>query len=305
MQGSLVRGALDPRGSDAREIAALWWLLLALGAAVFAVVAVALFIGARRNSTTDASTARRWMLGGGIVLPSTVVAVVLGATLWAMRSTAEQPPAVEVEVIGHQWWWEVRYPDHGVVTANEIHIPAGEPVALRLQSADVIHSLWIPELAGKLDLLPERVNTLVIDASSPGEYAGRCAEFCGLQHANMDLVVVAHDAAGFTAWVAEQRTPAADPATAPAQRGLVTFLAHDCASCHTISGASAGGETGPDLTHLMGRSSIAGGLLDTTVPSLREWITDPHDVKPGVLMPAPALTDAEIDDLLAYLETLE
>ncbi len=308
MEGSRLRGALDPSGSGADDIAAVWWLLFFLGFAVFVLVVAALFVGVRRSGRPeDRSTSRAWMLGGGIALPAVVIAVVLAVTLSTMRSSAQNPPdtAVEVEVIGHQWWWEVRYPEHGVVTANEIHIPVGEPVALRMQSADVIHSLWVPELAGKLDLLPERVNTLVIDATRPGRYPGRCAEFCGLQHANMDIVVVAHRPDDYASWIEAQRAAARVPVSAAAQRGLDVFVASDCGSCHTIAGTTANGTTGPDLTHLRSRESIAGGMRDTTIPDLREWITDPHAVKPGVLMPGPSLTDDEIDDLLAYLEGLE
>lgn len=312
---------IEPRGSAAREIDTLWWLLFVLGAVALVLVGAALAAGlarrrddgsggpATRREQPDAQeserAARPWLVAGGVVLPLVTIAIVLVATIDSMRSLEARADAdaLTIDVIGHQWWWEVRYPDAGVVTANEIHIPAATPVRLRLHSADVVHSFWVPELAGKLDLIPERVNELVIDADRPGEYLGRCAEFCGLQHANMPVLVVAHDDAGFRSWLQEQADAAPEPDGAAAE-GLTAFLDGGCAACHTISGTSADGERGPDLTHVASRAFIAGGLLEPVGPDLRTWITDPHAVKPGVLMPDPELTPAEIDRIVAYLETL-
>jgi cytochrome c oxidase subunit 2 len=227
---------------------------------------------------------------------------VFGATVLAMRELAasDTDPELTVEIIGHQFWWEVRYPDHDVVTANEVHVPARTAVEITLTSADVIHSFWVPAVAGKLDLLPERVNRLVIDAE-PGTYPGRCAEFCGTSHANMDLVFVAHPGDGFDRWVADQSVPAGAASTDTASQGAELFMESGCASCHTISGTDADGRTGPDLTHLASRRSILGGAGDPTRPDLAEWITDPHSVKPGAKMPANELDDAQIDAIVAYL----
>lgn len=315
----VMGGALDPQGSAARSIAWLWWFMLALSAVVFAIVMGALVIGVLRRRTDLADgdddeipplagppasrSARAWLAGGGLVLPVVGVSAVLAGTIATMRAVDadREEPAVTIEVIGHQWWWEVRYlegPGAGVVTANEIHIPVGEPVMLRLRSADVIHSFWVPQLAGKMDLLPERTNELLIDAEAAGRYDGVCAEFCGIAHAHMGLAVVADDAATFETWARAQLADAEpSPATAA---GAALFTTH-CATCHTVRGTDADGTDGPDLTHVSSRAEIGGGVLATSAASLHEWIADPHALKDGVLMPQPDLSDAQIDELIAYL----
>ncbi len=297
---------LDPSGSAAREIADLWWLLVGLGALAFSVVVVALVVGLRRRPAEGSPTGGRWLIGGGVVLPAVLIVVVLVATVASMRAVSGAPSddAVRIEVVGHQWWWEVRYPDDQVVTANEVHIPAGRDVVLELRSADVIHSFWVPALAGKMDLLPERANTLVIDADRPGRYEGVCAEFCGIQHANMRLVVVAHDEPGFARWLDEQRRPAVEPTDDLELRGERLFTSEGCASCHTVAGTGADGDDGPDLTHVASRETIAAGALDNTAPNLSEWIADPHAIKDGVLMPAVQLDPDELDALVAYIGAL-
>lgn len=302
---------LDPSGSAAREIADLWWLMVGLGGIAFVVVVVALVVGLRRRPTEESdhrpSAGGRWLIGGGVVMPAVLITIVLIATIVSMRAVSSAPSddAVRIDVVGHQWWWEVRYPDEQVVTANEVHIPAGRDVVLELRSADVIHSFWVPALAGKMDLLPERTNTLVIDADRPGRYEGVCAEFCGIQHANMQLVVVAHDEVEFAAWLDDQRRTAAVPTDDLAARGEEVFVSAGCAGCHRIGGsdgADAEPETiGPDLTHVAGRESLAAGALDNTFSNLRDWILDPHAIKDGVLMPAAELDPDELDALAAYL----
>jgi cytochrome c oxidase subunit II len=211
----LVDGSLDPQGPAAEVMAELWWLLLGLGVAVFVAFAVLLVVGlfrrgpaAGRDSGRPAPTRfGRWIVGGGVVLPFIVLVVVLGATVQAMRVLPDSAPseALAVEIVGHQWWWEVRYPGEGITTTNELHIPVGRPIALRLTSADVIHSFWVLALAGKMDLLPDKVNTMVLQADEPGEHLSHCAEFCGLQHANHRLIVVAEPAERFATWVADQQ----------------------------------------------------------------------------------------------------
>ncbi len=208
----LAAGALDPQGPVAEAMADLWWLMFGLGVVVFAVVvgllAVALFRRRRPSEDTagDSGTVRTFIVGGGVVMPVIVLVVVLVATVSAMRFVPSRAPAgaLVVEVVGHQWWWEVRYPEGGVTTRNELHLPVGQPVALQLTSADVIHSFWVPALGGKMDLLPDGVNTLVLQADQPGEHLSQCAEFCGLEHATMRLMVVAEPAEQFTAWLARQ-----------------------------------------------------------------------------------------------------
>ena len=314
--GAVMASTMDPAGPAARDIADLWWLLFALGTAVFVLVVVLLAMALRRRADGGADTtgseernlraAKPWLVGGGVVLPSVLVVVVLVATIFAMRATADEGPegALTIDVTGHQWWWEVEYPDAGAETANEVHIPAGEPVEIALTSADVIHSFWIPELAGKMDALPDGVNTLLIEADEPGRYEGACAEFCGLQHASMNLVVVAHEPAAFEEWLAGLAEPAATPASAAARRGLEVLRAQDCGSCHTIAGTSADGEGGPVLTHLMSRVAMLGRGQPPTPEGLREWLTRPHTVKEGTSMPLADLTAEEVDALVAYLETL-
>jgi cytochrome c oxidase subunit 2 len=210
-----------------------------------------------------------------------------------------------VEIVGHQWWWEVRYSEEGVTTANELHIPVGRPVAIELTSADVIHSFWVPELAGKLDALPDGTNTLVIEAEEPGEYRSECAEFCGLQHAQMGLVVVAEPTEQFSSWVAGQQQPAQEPADETARRGRDVFAEAGCGSCHTVQGTEAEGADGPDLTHVARRPTIGAGAAPNAPDDLAAWVADPHTVKEGVAMPAADLTDEELEAVVAYLETLQ
>ena len=224
-------GSLDPQGPVADAMADLWWLMLVLGVAVFVVFAVLLGIGLFRRppeETDDADDADasgrtgRWLVGWGVIGPLVIIAVVFGATILAMRVVEDEAPpdALVVDIVGHQWWYEVTYADHNVTTTNELHIPVGRTVALRLTSADVIHSFWVPELGGKMDMLPDGVNTLVLRADEPGEHISRCAEFCGLEHTTMRLTVVAEPAEQFDAWVADQQTTAA----ADGRRGPVAGL---------------------------------------------------------------------------------
>jgi cytochrome c oxidase subunit II len=211
----LADGSLDPQGPVAEAIAELWWLMLGLGVAVFVAVVVVLVLGLFRRrpeaeQKPDQERPNRfggWFVGAGVVLPAIILVVVFGATVQAMRAVSDDPPseALEIEVVGHQWWWEIRYPDEGITTTNELHLPVGRPVKLQLTSADVIHSFWVPELAGKMDLLPDRTNTLVLEADEPGEHSSRCAEFCGLQHTKMVLTVVAEPEDRFASWVAARR----------------------------------------------------------------------------------------------------
>jgi cytochrome c oxidase subunit II len=312
---SIVAGALDPQGPVAESMAALWWFMLALGLVVFVVVTVVLLVGLfRKRTLPDPRSAGpasyrlgRMIVAGGVVLPVVVVSAVFAATVFAMRDVARDPPpdALIVELVGHRWWWEVRYPAEGVVTANEIHIPVGRPVAFKLTSADVIHSFWAPALGGKMDLLPDGVNTLVLEADVPGVHRTECAEFCGLHHALMELSVVAEPDDQFAAWVADQSAPAVAPSSASTQRGQQLFVDGECAQCHTVRGTVADGRDGPDLTHLASRSVIGAGAAENTADDLREWITDPHRFKNDVEMPATELSDADVQAIVTYLESLE
>jgi cytochrome c oxidase subunit 2 len=306
----------DAPGPIAGEIAGLWWVLLALGAAVYLLV-LALLAGPilrRRRGGPDpgrragvpAAQATRWILAGGVVLPAVVLSAALAASVETMHDVPEvDGDALVVDVVAHQFWWSVSYPAAGVSTANEVHIPVGVPVEVRLTSDDVIHSFWVPDLAGKMDALPDGTNTLVLLADEAGVHDGRCAEFCGLQHARMDLVVVAEPRGEFTAWLEMQASSASEPTTGATRRGADVFAASDCGRCHTISGTEADGTDGPDLTHVASRRALAAGTVPNTTDQLRRWLRDPDAVKEGVDMPAAELSDEDLDALVAYLESLE
>ncbi len=293
----LAQGSLDPAGPVAAEIAALWWWLLGLGGLVYVLVIAVLVRALARRGESPAAPGLL-LVGGGVALPAVVLTAVFGLSLRSMRALPHEAEGARViEVVGHQWWWEVRYPDAGVVTANEIHLPVGRPVELRVVSADVVHSFWVPELAGKIDALPDHANSLVLQADEPGEYRGVCAEFCGLQHAKMNLLVVAQPEAEFRAWLGGQAGLAAGE---PPQ----VFSDAGCAMCHTIRGTAAQGEMGPDLTHVGSRRTLAANTLRNTPEHLRRWLADPQQVKEGTQMEAPDLTPAELDELVAYLGEL-
>jgi cytochrome c oxidase subunit 2 len=244
------------------------------------------------------------------LIPVLIVVVLFLATArviaYTQRPRAEES-GVQVTVVGHQFWWEYRYPGAGVITANELHIPASvglraAPTALKLYSADTDHSFWVPRLAGKTDLIPNFPNTMWMDPKEPGVYLGQCAQYCGTQHAKMLLRVYVDAPDDFAKWIEAQRRPAvADPTVA---RGKEVFERITCMSCHAVAGTPATGRFGPDLTHLMSRDTLGAGIVPNTRDNLRAWIRDPSAFKPGVLMPAMGLTDGELDAVTDYLMTL-
>lgn len=307
---------LEEPGPLAAELGALWWVMLILGTAATLLVLVLLGVRLfRRRPPPDPESeipvaaeppvGRGWLVGGGLVLPIVLITVVWVMTVGELRGLADPAPdALPIEVVGHMWWWEVHYPEAGATTANEVHVPAGRPVELHLTSADVIHSFWVPPLAGKLDLLPDGVNVLPLTAEEPGIYRGRCAEFCGLQHAKMELLLVAHPPGEFAAWLEGQAEAASEPATAEQRRGREVFFQAGCAECHTIRGTVAVGEQGPDLTHLGARETLGAVAASNTAAELAAWIADPHQFKPGVAMPAHDLPPEDLDALVAYLRSL-
>ena len=248
-----------------------------------------------------------WIVGGGIVMPIVLLIGVFAHTLVTMRAISPAPAAEQmvIELVGNQWWWEVRYPTQQVTTANEIHIPTGRPVELRLTSEDVIHSFWVPELHGKIDLIPGRTTSLVLQADQPGEYRGQCAEFCGVQHAKMALIVVSETPEQFSAWLEAKARPAAEPSDPAALESKQVFLGSACAYCHTIQGTDATGKVGLDLTHLASRRTLASATLTNTRDHLAAWITDPQKIKPGNIMPAIDLAPDDLEALLTYLENLK
>jgi cytochrome c oxidase subunit 2 len=214
-----------------------------------------------------------------------------------------QASSLEITVTGHDWWWEARYPN-GAVTANEIHVPAGQRVHINLRSADVIHSLWVPELAPKIDLIPGRANEMWIQADHPGSYRGQCAEYCGLQHAHMIFFVVADTPADFQTWMKDMAAPAQTPSTPLAVQGQQVFLSNTCIGCHAIRGTPANVQLGPDLTHMATRSTIGAGTLPLSPQTLEQFILAPDQIKPGVTMPPTSLTPEQLRALVAYLLSL-
>lgn len=241
------------------------------------------------------------------VLVVLVLFLATARTILEVQRVAPGPGALQATIVGHQWWWEIRYPALGIVTANELHLPASpgsgrRPAFLTLESADVIHSFWVPQLAGKTDVVPNRTNRMWVEPTEVGTFLGQCAEFCGRQHANMMLRVVVHPPEEFDAWVEEQRRPGArDPAV---EAGRAVFASTACVSCHALEGTGARGTFAPDLTHLMSRETLGAGAVANTPENLRAWLADPDRFKPGVLMPAMNLPDADLDRLTAYLLTL-
>jgi cytochrome c oxidase subunit 2 len=212
--------------------------------------------------------------------------------------------AMTVEVIAHQWWWEFRYPEQGIITANELVIPTGRPIELKMVSADVVHSFWIPQLMGKQDVMPVHTNALWFSAGEPGQYFGQCGEFCGIQHAQMRMNAIAYTPAEFEAWVAQQQQPAA-PTTELAQQGAEAFTRSACVGCHTIAGTAAQGTVGPNLSHFGSRTTLAAGIMPNTPENLAQWLRDPQEVKPGNLMPNLLLRPSEVDALVEYLHSLK
>lgn len=302
--------SLDPRGPAAADTAVLWWILLGFGGAVFLLFLVVLLRALRsRASESDGDSPdliRRFLIGGGLALPVVVILMVFGLTVGAMMRfpALGSSDRLVVELTGYQWWWDVVYPQSGIRIANEMHIPVGAEVEVRMRSADVVHSFWVPTLAGKIDLLPDKQTALVIEASEEGSYRGVCAEFCGLQHAKMAITVVAVAPDEFEAWIRQTATGPPAPTGEAEVRGQTIFLETGCGECHAIAGV-ASGNRGPDLTHLASRHTLAGGTVPNTIGHLRSWIADPETIKAGTEMEPAGLSEQDLDDLIAYLATLE
>ena len=308
------QSTLHPASHAAHEITHLWWVMMIAAWIGFAVVVLLLFLGWWRRNRPNLPfgggdrAATAWIVGLGVGVPIVILTLLfVWADVFVIDSTAAPKTGstlLTVQVIGHQWWWEARYPGSGVVTANEIHIPAGERVLVVATTEDIIHSFWVPELNRKIDMIPGQRNEVLLDAEHPGVYRGQCAEFCGLQHANMSFLVYADPPARFGAWLRAQRRPAAAPSTPAARRGRDVFLSEPCADCHQIRGTSASGRVGPDLTHLASRQTLAANTIPNAGPDLARWIRDPQHVKPGNRMPAVRLSPDELRAIVAYLQSL-
>lgn len=314
-----------PFGPAAARINELWWVMFWIAVFVCVVVFVFLALAIWRRSGTAGDGANggraadaagethavgplsvRFVVIAGAIVPAIILVGLLIYSLGTNRVLAAPPAdeALTIEVIGHQWWWEVRYPESGVVTANEMIIPVGVPVRLEFSSVDVIHSFWVPALNGKMDLIPGQTTELPIEASQPGEYFGFCAEFCGVQHAKMNVLVAAREQAAFDEWLAAQQEPAPAPSEDVTQAGQQVFLGSACVYCHTVRGTNASGKVGPDLTHLASRRLLGAGALPNTRGNLAGWIVNSQTTKPGNRMPPIYLGGDELQSLLAYLETL-
>ena len=303
-----MQSALNPQGPDAAVIAEMGWVLIAGAAVVFAItMALAGYAVFVRRERAARLSSRALILGGGIAFPAvTLAALLVYSLVRASDLSVAGEGALRIEVTGHQWWWRVHYLDESgrvdFATANEIHVPAGRPVDLTLRSADVIHSFWVPALAGKLDMIPGRANRMRLAADAPGTYRGQCAEYCGGPHGFMAFLVIAQPAAEFEAWAARQREPAS--ADARHAKGASLFAAH-CAACHAVRGTAAGGSRGPDLTHVGGRSTIGAGRLPMNAGTLAAWIASGQRLKPGNLMPQFGhFPDEDLRALAGYLESL-
>jgi cytochrome c oxidase subunit 2 len=305
---------LHPHGHNAGILSQEITFQLVAGCAVLLLVLgilVAIAIRHRRRTAleppnTDDEEGVRWIWIGGLALPLVVLTAVVGWTVRSVIALGNEPrPVRTVQVIGHRWWWEVRYPGERVTTANEMAIPVGEPVRVRLQTADVIHSFWVPELDRKADMIPGRITKLELTADRPGTYLGECQEYCGLQHARMRFQVDAMPPGDFDAWLRREQSGAPPPDSMTAREGLRVFLDRGCANCHTISGTPALGQVGPALTHLASRKLIAAGTLVNTRGRLAAWISDPQHFKRGALMPRLNLSGPELQELLDYLESLK
>lgn len=303
--------ALDPKGPAAERIESVWWLMLGIAVAVFVVVGGLIVASTMRGRGTDDGrpsriTANQWILVGGVAVPAVILAGLAVPTITTTADlTEDQPGALRIEVEGYKWWWEVRYPDSEVVTANEIHVPVGQPIELELTTADVIHSFWVPQLAGKVDMVPGQPNTLRFTAEEAGTYRGACAEYCGVQHARMAMLVVADPPATFERWMDDRQGPAPEPPNELASEGEDIFMRSSCAGCHAVAGTSARGQEGPDLTDFGSRQTLGAATVENTRGNLGGWIADAQSLKPGNLMPPISVTPDELLALIEYLENLK
>lgn len=331
---------LDPRSAGAARIAELGWIMIALAAAVcvivFAALSAALWLGRRHPAPTHGveSPGDPGALGpnavvvvGGMLLPALVIAFTLGATIHTLRQLeAHGLPAASshahadstdleadlrggapfpVQVVGKQWWWRVNYPTERFTTANEIHVPAGSTIQLSLTSDDVIHSFWVPQLAGKVDMIPGKTNVLSFRVDAPGVYRGLCSEYCGLQHAHMHFRLIVDAPDDFARWLDAQRRDSAAATDALAQAGQEVFARSSCGQCHTVRGTAANGIRGPDLTHVAGRGTLGAGTHANTRANLAGWTADAQGMKPGNGMPNVDFEESDLQAIVAYLETLK
>jgi cytochrome c oxidase subunit 2 len=301
---------LQPASKDAAEINHLFLVVSIICLVIFVVVVTLIVTSVIRFRRGAGDGMPEQKFGSHPIevawtIPPVLIVIAL-AFLSAKLIVADATDAgpVDIVVVGHQWWWEVHYPSSGVVTANEIHIPVNRRLRVQVDSADVIHSFWVPQLGPKMDMIRGHPNLTWLQADQAGTYEGACSQFCGDQHAWMRFIVVAEPESQFNAWLAHQAQPGEIPASETARAGKTFFFAQTCANCHTIAGNGARMYAGPDLTHIASRSQLAAGLMDNTRQNLARWLKNPQQVKPGCLMPNFSLKDEQVDQLVAYLEGL-
>jgi cytochrome c oxidase subunit II len=314
------QNSLEPRSHQSHVIANLFWWMMGGAWAGLALVVALLFLArvranrrGFRGDTEGLKPAERpgWyvVVGMGIITPIVLLsALFLVSDIFVIRTTeapAKAATKLTVQVTGHQWWWEVRYPEAGAVTANEIHIPARTPVRLEVRTDDVIHSFWVPELNRKIDTDPGKTNVIELDAQTVGRYRGQCAEFCGLQHAHMSMYVFVDTPAAFRRWLAREAKPASAPKGSLARQGLQVFTNGSCSTCHAIRGTTATGDVGPDLTHVGSRTTLAAVTIPNDEADLRDWIRHAQRIKPGNQMPNIDLSGPDLDAVTAYLRGLK
>jgi len=307
------QNTLDPASHAEHRISNLFWVLFVASSIGFGLVVWLLFVGWWRRNRPDLPRgvgehgATGLVIGLGIALPIVLLSILfVWSDVFVLRSTAapaKGTTAMTVVVTGRQWWWQVSYQGSTAVTANEIHIPVNTRVRILARTTDVIHSFWIPELNRKIDMIPGRTGSILLDATRPGTYRGQCSEFCGLQHAHMAVEVIAESRPAFNRWLAANAGPAHTPSGAAAA-GLTTFMGSGCGDCHQIRGTSAHGLVGPDLTHLEGRQTLAAATIANTPQNLADWIRHPQQLKPGSKMPDLQLPDADWRSIVSYLRTL-
>jgi cytochrome c oxidase subunit 2 len=310
------QSALNPSGPEASSIRGLFFFMIAVAVVVYILVIGTFLLIVRRrpdqsapmDPAREATAKRRIQLAVAVAVPVMFVMLVYDFAVGRGIGGMPTSPMMTITVTGHQWWWQVDYedptPSNQFRTANEIHIPVGRPVVVKLVSHDVIHSFWIPNLGGKKDLIPGHHNQLILRADKPGIYRGQCAEFCGIEHAMMAMMVIAEPPEQFAEWVERQRAPPPPVTDALALHGREVFEGGTCAMCHTVASTRAMGGVGPTLTHVASRRTIAAGSLNNTPDNLLAWITDPQAIKPGADMPPSMLSGPDLQALVAYLRTL-
>jgi cytochrome c oxidase subunit II len=302
------QSAFHVGGPVASDIASLTFWMVAVFGAVFLIVMLLLVFALVRKRVPHGlseSASVGMIVVGGLITPTVVL---LGFMIYAFFIELELPTSrstVEIEVTGHMWWWDVRYPEHDLTTANEIIIPVGEPIRLKIRSADVIHSFWVPNLHGKMDLKPDRTNIFTLRADKPGIYRGQCAEYCGTQHALMAFQVVAMERSRYDGWIRERARPHAEPIDPVLARGKQVFFEAACNNCHAIKGTAAVGRIGPDLTHIGSRLTLGAAAIPNSRAHLSGWISNPQAIKPGNKMPASYLKSEDLHALVLYMLSLE